>query len=61
MPVYDRTNIPTAVSRGQLDPELEAWLPTGPVLGADTDIASGSATTSNSESVPGRPSGASIP
>jgi acetyl esterase len=41
MPVYDRTNIPTAVSRGKLDPELEAWLPTGPVLGADTDIAQG--------------------
>jgi hypothetical protein len=41
MPVYDRTNIPTAVSRGKLDPELKAWLPTGPVLGADIDIAQG--------------------
>jgi acetyl esterase len=41
MPVYDRTNIPIAVSRGKLDPELEAWLPTGPVLGADIDIAQG--------------------
>jgi len=41
MPVYDRTNVPTAVSRGDLDPELKAWLPTGPVLGADIDIAQG--------------------
>ena len=41
MPVHDRTNIPTAVSRGKLDPELKAWLPTGPVLGADIDIAQG--------------------
>jgi acetyl esterase len=41
MPVYDRTNVPTAVSRGELDPELRAWLPTGPVLGADIDIAQG--------------------
>ncbi len=41
MPVYDRTNIPLSVGRGKLDPELEAWLPTGPVLGADIDIAQG--------------------
>ena len=41
MPVYDRTNIPTSVGRGALDRELEAWLPTGPTLGADVPIAQG--------------------
>jgi acetyl esterase len=41
MPVYDATNIPASVGRGTLDPELEAWLPTGPTLGADVPIAQG--------------------
>jgi hypothetical protein len=39
MLVYDSTNIPEAVGRGTLDPELEAWLPSGPTLGADVPIA----------------------
>src|SRR5580693_3301393 len=39
MPVYDRTNVPDSVGRGTLDPELKAWLPTGPTLGADVPIA----------------------
>jgi acetyl esterase/lipase len=41
MPVCDRANIPQAVARGSLDPELEAWLPSGPTLGADVSIAQG--------------------
>lgn len=41
MPVYDRTNIPDTVGRGTLDPELKAWLPSGPTLGADVPIAQG--------------------
>ncbi|MEU4476301.1 alpha/beta hydrolase [Micromonospora sp. NPDC023888] len=41
MPVYDRTTIPESVGRGSLDPELAAWLPTGPTLGADVSIAQG--------------------
>jgi hypothetical protein len=41
MPVYDRTSIPASVGRGTLDPELEAWLPNGPTLGADVSIAQG--------------------
>src|ERR1700735_5384198 len=41
MPVYDRTNIPDTVGRGTLDPELKAWLPSGPTLGADVSIAQG--------------------
>jgi acetyl esterase len=41
MPVYDQRNVPSSVGRGTLDAELEVWLPTGPVLGADTDIARG--------------------
>ena len=41
MPVYDAANVPDAVGRGTLDPELEAWLPSGPVLGADVPIAQG--------------------
>lgn len=39
MPVYDRDNVPEHVGRGTLDPELAAWLPTGPVLGADESVA----------------------
>ena len=39
MPVYDRDSIPSSVGRGTLDPELKAWLPTGPVLGADQPVA----------------------
>ncbi|MEU4338645.1 alpha/beta hydrolase [Micromonospora lupini] len=41
MPVYEGTDIPPSVGRGTLDPELAAWLPTGPVLGADVAIAQG--------------------
>ncbi|MET7398811.1 alpha/beta hydrolase [Dactylosporangium sp. NPDC005572] len=41
MPVYDRTTIPESVGRGKLDPELAAWLPTGPTLGADVPVAQG--------------------
>ncbi|WP_405151212.1 alpha/beta hydrolase [Sphaerisporangium sp. NBC_01403] len=41
MPVYDRTTIPESVGRGTLDPELAAWLPNGPTLGADVPIAQG--------------------
>jgi acetyl esterase len=39
MPVYDRTTIPDRVGRDVLDPELAAWLPTAPILGADERIA----------------------
>jgi acetyl esterase/lipase len=41
MTVYDRHSIPDSVGRGTLDPELEAWLPHGPTLGADVSIAQG--------------------
>jgi acetyl esterase len=41
MSVYDRHSIPQSVGRGTLDPELEAWLPDGPTLGADVSIAQG--------------------
>lgn len=41
MPVYDRAHVPDAVGRGTLDAELEAWLPSGPTLGADVPIAQG--------------------
>jgi acetyl esterase/lipase len=41
MPVYNRTNVPASVGRGTLDPELKAWLPKGPTLGADVSIAQG--------------------
>jgi acetyl esterase len=39
MAVYDRTDVPDKVGRGELDGELAAWLPRGPVLGADERIA----------------------
>lgn len=38
---FDRTNIPDAVGRGDLDPQLRAWLPSGPSLGADIPISQG--------------------
>ena len=41
MPVYDAANVPDTVGRGTLDPELAAWLPSGPTLGADVSIAQG--------------------
>src|SRR5580698_10365888 len=41
MAIYDRTNVPDSVGRGTLDPELEAWLPSGPTMGADVPIAQG--------------------
>lgn len=41
MPVYDAAHVPDTVGRGTLDPELEAWLPSGPTLGADVPIAQG--------------------
>ena len=41
MPVYDAAHVPDTVGRGTLDPELAAWLPSGPVLGADVPIAAG--------------------
>ena len=41
MPVYDAAHVPDTVGRGTLDPELEAWLPSGPTLGADVPIALG--------------------
>lgn len=39
MPIYDRHSIPDSVGRGVLDSELQAWLPKGPVLGADEPVA----------------------
>ena len=39
MPVYDRNSIPASVGRGVLDADLKAWLPKGPVLGADEPVA----------------------
>ncbi|MFD7708549.1 alpha/beta hydrolase [Streptomyces sp. NPDC059785] len=39
MPVYDRRSVPERVGRGTLDPELAAWLPHAPVLGADESVA----------------------
>ena len=41
MPVYDAAHVPDTVGRGTLDPELAAWLPSGPTLGADVSIAQG--------------------
>ena len=41
MLVYDAANVPDTVGRGVLDPELAAWLPSGPTLGADVPIAQG--------------------
>ncbi|MGI5523318.1 alpha/beta hydrolase [Micromonospora sp. CA-259024] len=41
MPIYKGSDIPASVGRGTLDAELKAWLPTGPVLGADVSIAQG--------------------
>src|SRR6201986_4112868 len=41
MPVYDAAHVPDTVGRGVLDPELEAWLPSGPTLGADVPVAQG--------------------
>jgi len=41
MAVYDRDTILESVGRGTLEPELAAWLPTGPTLGADVPIARG--------------------
>jgi acetyl esterase len=41
VPVYERKNIPASMGRGTLDPELKAWLPKGPTLGADVSIAQG--------------------
>src|ERR1700743_299726 len=34
MPVYDAAHVPDTVGRGTLDPELEAWLASGPTRGA---------------------------
>jgi Stage II sporulation protein E (SpoIIE)/alpha/beta hydrolase fold len=41
MPVYDAADVPDTVGRGTLDPELAAWLPSGPTLGGDAPIAQG--------------------
>src|ERR1700733_9680438 len=41
MPVYDGAHVPDTVGRGTLDPELAAWLPCGPTLGADIPISQG--------------------
>src|SRR3984893_8092880 len=41
MPVYDAGHVHDTVGRGTLDPELAAWLPSGPTLGADVPIAQG--------------------
>jgi hypothetical protein len=41
MAVYGAANVSDTVGRGTLDPELEGWLPSGPVLGADVPIAQG--------------------
>src|ERR1700744_6630974 len=41
MPVHDVAQVPDTVGRGTLDPELEAWLPSGPTLGADVPTAQG--------------------
>ena len=38
MSVHDADTILESVSRGARDPELAAWLPTGPALGADVPI-----------------------
>lgn len=39
MSVHDRTTIPERVGRGTLDPDLAAWLPRAPVLGADERVS----------------------
>src|ERR1700729_3477196 len=41
MLVYDAAHVPDTVGRGVLDPELGAWLPSGPTLGSDVPIAAG--------------------
>ncbi len=38
MPIYSTGNLPDQVSRTTLEPEIAAWLPTGPVLGAHKPI-----------------------
>ena len=38
MPVYDSKSIPEQVTSGTKDPEIAAWLRTGPVLGAHKPI-----------------------
>jgi acetyl esterase/lipase len=38
MPIYSKSQIPAEVGRTQLEPEIAAWLPTGPVLGAHLPI-----------------------
>jgi hypothetical protein len=34
MPIFSKSQIPAQVERTKLEPEIAAWLPTGPVLGA---------------------------
>jgi acetyl esterase len=38
MPIYSKSQIPAEVGRTKLEPEIAAWLPTGPVLGAHKPI-----------------------
>jgi acetyl esterase len=38
MPIYSKSQIPPQVERTKLEPEIAAWLPTGPVLGAHLPI-----------------------
>ena len=38
MPIYDARSIPGKVVSGLKDPEIAAWLKTGPVLGAHKPI-----------------------
>src|SRR5580658_4668939 len=38
MPIYSKSQIPAQVERTKLEPEIAAWLPTGPVLGAHLPI-----------------------
>ena len=38
MPIYDAQSIPGEVTSGTRDPEISAWLKTGPVLGSHKPI-----------------------
>src|SRR6202050_2458594 len=38
MPIYSKSEIPAQVEHTNLEPEIAAWLPNGPVLGAHLPI-----------------------
>ncbi len=48
MPIYSKSQIPAQVERTKLEPEIAAWLPTGPVLGAHLYTYSAASTTRSS-------------